>query len=219
MPLPKAVMFDMDGLIFDTEKLYKAAWQSSVEKLGFVIAEDLWSTFIGVRNEECERTLAEEFGKHFPLDRFSAMWKEAFAQFFEGKGVDYNAGFAELFSYLKSKNYIVGLTTSSYTEDIQRNFRGKKELELFDLIVSGEDVSQSKPHPETYLKAAEKAGIPPSDMLVFEDSVSGMHSAINAGCMAVMVRGIQPPDEFVKQKAFMILDSLTEAAGRIFEAD
>ena len=219
MGFPKAIMFDMDGLIFDTEKVYKESWLAAAEKLGFKITENLWNSMIGVRVEECENKLTDEFGAEFPLEKFGEMWRQAFNETVDASGMEYKPGFTEFFDYLISKGYYVGLTTSSYEEDVKRNFAGKREIDLFSLILTGDKIKESKPSPETYIRASEISCIEPGEIIVFEDSINGMYSAINAGCRAVMVPDIQEPDEYIKKYSFMILCSLDEAIESIFKKE
>ena len=212
-----AVIFDMDGLIFDTESIYKKVWQESAKDLGFIINNDFWATLVGIKNEECECRLQHKLGANFSLNEFNTIWKRNFNNALEISGMEYKHGFKCLLTYLKSRGFIVGLATSASKADIRRNFRLKPEIEMFNLILSGDDVKKSKPNPEIYLKAVEILKIDAGKILVFEDSNNGMRAAINAGCKAVMIPDILQPDEYIKENAYMILNSLGEAIDNIFE--
>lgn len=215
MSFIKAVLFDMDGLIFDNEAIYKSAWQSASKNLGYIIDDTLWCSFIGVQNEECEDKLILKFSDSFPIIEFRKMWKEDYKKK-TASGLEYKYGFRELINFLSKDGYILGLATSSSMDDVQKNFKNKIELKEFSLIISSDVIKNGKPNPETYLKASESLNISPNEIVVFEDSRNGMYAAINAGCKAVMVPDLLEPDEFIKENAFMILNSLDEAKDCIF---
>lgn len=205
-----AVAFDMDGLIFDSEIIYKYAWKKAGKIIGFLIPDSLYNRFIGRSTEACERILREEFGENFPLRKFRSLWITLRRQRILEERVRFKEGFQDLMAFFKKHHLKMALTTSSPREDVALNFQNTNYLENFELILSGEDVENSKPHPETYLKAAQWFGIEPSGMLVLEDSNNGMRAAISAGTVAVMVPDMLPPADDVMKEAYRVVNSLTE---------
>jgi HAD superfamily hydrolase (TIGR01509 family) len=205
-----AVAFDMDGLIFDSEKIYQYAWQAAGIEVGYPIPDDLYYQFIGLSTQACEKILIEKFGKTFPLKIFRELWIKLRRDKIKKEGVSLKTGFQELFEFLKNQEMRFSLATSSPLEDVFLNFKNTNYLKDFELIITEEQVTRGKPHRVIYELTAEKLGVDPREMLVLEDSNNGMRSAIAAGTIAVMVPDMRPPEADVKIGAFRIVHSLKE---------
>ena len=208
----KAVLFDMDGLIFDTEGLYKISWQHAAREQGFELDDDFYQSFIGVQDAECERRVAARFGDELDLERFKNVRNRDFHSR-RANGVAYKHGFDLLFGHLKSKGLKCALVTSSALADVEHHFSGSEYLTQFDAVITSEDVENGKPHPDCYLMASEQLAIEPAACLVLEDSNNGMRAGLDAGCMAVMIPDLLPPSEDVAQRAHAIFDSLADVRG------
>lgn len=205
----KAVLFDMDGLIFDTEGLYKISWQHAASEQGLELDDDFYQTFIGVQDAECERRVVDRFGGELDLERFKAVRnRDIYARC--ASGVAYKHGFDLLFGHLKNKGLKCALVTSSALTDVEHHFSGSDYLAQFDVVITSEDVENGKPHPDCYLMASEQLAIEPAACLVLEDSNNGMRAGLDAGCKAVMIPDLLPPSDDVAQRAHAILASLAE---------
>ncbi|GAM77544.1 HAD-superfamily hydrolase [Vibrio ishigakensis] len=144
----KALLFDMDGLIFDTESVYKKSWVYATEKQGLELPDSLYQTFIGVKDVECERMLSDFYtGKSFDLGLFKSERDKHFHSL-RAEGIDYKPGFSDLIEVAKAKNYRLALITSSTLSDVKVNFTGSDYLDDFEVVVTAEDVTQGKPNPE-----------------------------------------------------------------------
>lgn len=205
----KAVLFDMDGLIFDTEGLYKVSWQHAATEQGFVLDDEFYRAFIGVQDAECERRVTDRFGDKLDLERFKQVRDTDF-HVRRDKGVDYKPGFDLLFEQLKTKGLKCALVTSSALAEVKHHFAGSEYLAQFDVVITSEDVKNGKPHPDCYRMASEQLDIAPADCLVLEDSNNGMRAGLDAGCKAVMIPDLLSPSEDVAERAHAVLDSLAE---------
>lgn len=204
------VAFDMDGLIFDTEGLYKHAWQKAGKKVGYPIDDELYKTFIGIPNDQCEQVLLQKFGSEFPLQKFRQEWQRSHVATLERDGIAIKPGFEQLLRFLTQKSLPLAVATSSLRQELKWNFKNTTYLIRFSTIVTREDLHHGKPDPEIYLLVAKKMGIRPENLLTLEDSNNGMRAAIAAGTIAVMIPDILPPDEDIKKNAFAIVNSLQD---------
>jgi len=205
----KAVLFDMDGLIFDTEGLYKKSWQHAAREQGLELSDAFYQNFIGVQDAECERLLLMQFSKKLNMVRFRRV-RDRMLSVEREKGTAYKIGFDALFTELKDRGFKCALVTSSAMPLVQHHFAGFDYLSLFDAIITSENVKNGKPAPDCYLMACEQLNLSPTECLVLEDSNNGMRSAISAGCHAVMIPDLLKPDSDVAQRATSVLSNLME---------
>ncbi len=203
------ILFDMDGLIFDTEALAKASWQYAAKQMGRELNDDFYTQFIGMKDVECQKLLCELYGASFDLQEYIQIRDEHHQQA-KAQGVDFKEGFHELFNAIKQKGLSVALVTSSRLKDVERNFAGSGYLEQFDVIVSAENVTNGKPAPECYLSACEKLEVTPDQCLVLEDSNNGIFAGKRAGCQTVMIPDLAKPSEEALKHADYVFGDLGE---------
>ncbi len=192
-----AVLFDMDGLIFDTESVYKQSWQYAALEQGIAIRDDFYQQFIGVQDAECEAILSEYFQQQIDISRYKRV-RDAHFQHLREQGIALKAGFDALFSEVKQRKLATAIVTSSSVHDVKYNFSSSHYLEQFDLIITAEDVARGKPNPDCYQLACNRLGYRAEQCLVLEDSNNGIKAALAAGCHAVMVPDLLPPLEALK---------------------
>jgi HAD superfamily hydrolase (TIGR01509 family) len=207
-----AVIFDMDGLMLDTEHIYKAAWQNAARQLGFVLDDPFSFTLVGRTNADGETALVNHFGGAFSLpafrERSAALWREEV----EANGIPLKPGFLELLEHLAQKNIPAAVATSSDQDYAACSLKAAKvDIRRFAAVVTGEQVKNGKPAPDIYLEAARRLGVNPGRSLALEDSDAGILSASAAGMVAVMVPDLKPPSPAARQSAFRVLPSLHEA--------
>lgn len=189
----KAVLFDMDGLIFDTETLYKKCWQQAAKEQNLILTDDLYHSFIGVKDEECEKMLLEHFNEKLDLSKFRLTRNQQFLTLRQ-QGVAFKTGFSALLHKIKELKLNTAIVTSSKYEDVLINFSNSEHINNFDFIISAEDVSQGKPAPDCYFLACEKLALPTENCLVLEDSNNGVKAALSAGCQAIMIPDMLAPE-------------------------
>lgn len=206
----KAVVFDMDGVIFDSEKLYRKHWKITGKEYGIDDAEmnELCNLIAGATKEHNEKLMKSRFGEAFDYADFRRRTMTRMDEDILQNGLDIKPGVLELFQYLKENGYKIGLATSTYKERAERNLRKAGILEVFDKIIYGGIVPNGKPAPDIYLKACEELGVEPVDAIGIEDSINGVKSSSAAGLYTIMVIDLIQPTEEIKQLASQIYESL-----------
>lgn len=182
-----AVIFDMDGLMFDTERLAMAAWDYAGEKMGLGKAGYMVMKTLGVTAERADEIWREEFGENTDTAAMRRYSKEFTDDFYLHNKVPVKYGLYELLDWLKSAGIKTAVASSSTRAAVERNLKSAEILDKFDAVISGEMAEHSKPAPDIYLKACETLGESPCNCVALEDSRNGLHSAARAGCRVIMV--------------------------------
>ena len=191
----EAVIFDMDGVIFDTEKVYLDIWTEVFEKYGYKMTKELYVTVMGTGRKNVIKTFLENFGDDLPIEK---MYEEKDNQLFyriENQGIPLKEGVKELFSMLKEKDYKIALATSAKKERVEKQIKDKWLKESFDAIVCGDDVEKGKPSPDIFLKAAKEIDVEPENCFVVEDSPAGIKAAFSGGMKGIHVEDLKVADE------------------------
>jgi HAD superfamily hydrolase (TIGR01509 family) len=189
MTLPRkahAVVFDVDGLIFDTEPLYRDAMISAARAGGYDMKLEVYPSIIGLSVETTRALLSEHFGRRFD---FAVFWATASKQYYEmaGSQLYLKAGVVDLLDVLDDLCLPRGIATSSSHEDVRHHLAQHGLLDRFQIIVAQGDYVPGKPNPDPYLKAAERLAVEPALCLALEDSYNGVRAASNARMMTIMV--------------------------------
>jgi beta-phosphoglucomutase len=204
----RAVIFDMDGVLIDSYHAHFEAWQRLGLELGQPITEEVFVPSFGRRNIEVFRMLWGEGISEAEVERWDE-WKEvAYRQIITENfpGMD---GAADLLDALKAAGFAVAIGSSGPPENVTAAIHGLRRAEIFDTIVSRDDVTHGKPHPEVFLTAAARLGLDPRQCAVVEDSLAGLEAARAAGMMAIALIGTYPR-EVLAPHADLVVDSLRE---------
>ena len=215
----KAVIFDMDGVIFDSERLVLEGWQEIAAKYGIEGIEEVLPRCLGVNAQATREIFREYYGQDFPYDEYK---KEASALFHSRYGngkLPLKPGVKELLSYLKEKGYLVGLASSTRQAIVEQEIRDAGLMPYFDNLVCGDMLKRSKPEPDIYLKACENLDVEPRMAVAVEDSYNGIRSAKRAGMVPVMVPDMVQPDEEMRSLAHKICKDLFEVKNWISETE
>lgn len=196
----EAVLFDMDGLMFDTERLWDTLWEPACQALGVPMPEDTESFYASGRGL-AGQYLQEHVHKYFPqvdpqkmLDKIWQIGDERFAQ-----GVPCKPGLKELLALLEERGLPRIVASSSPRNMIEQNLQTTGTARYFHDIVCGADVEHSKPAPDIFLEAARRLGLDIRDCLVLEDSYNGVRAGHAAGAVTIMVPDLAQPDEEIRQ--------------------
>ena len=203
------VIFDMDGVIFDTERLYIESCVEIGKKYNIKDVEEACYKCIGVTSEASARIMLDFYGEDFPLEKFRDEVYELFKKSFEEK-LPVKMGVAELLEFLKDREVRIAIASSTSKSGVDRELTQAGLRKYFDAIICGDMVERSKPEPDIFLKAAEVLGSNPEECIVIEDSFNGIRAAHKAGIFCFMVPDILQPDEEMQDKASVILGSLDE---------
>lgn len=206
----KGIIFDMDGLIFDSERVVQRAWSEIGEECGYPSMGDQIYQTVGFNRRRREEYFKSVYGQDFPHDLFVDKTRDIFSRIVDTEGLPMKAGAKEVLMLAKEKGLRIGLATSSSSDYAKEELTTAGIYEYFDGFVFGNMVTKSKPDPEIYLKACEEVGIKPKDGLALEDAPSGVESAYRAGLRVIMVPDLVQPDEATRAKAWKVAGSLEE---------
>lgn len=205
-----AVIFDMDGLMFDTETLYSKAWEYAGQITGFKITDDLLEPMRGANQKACIQRFKEHFGKGFDYGYVRQFKSEYVESYLKEKGVPCKPGLFELMNYLKNNDFKIALATSTLRTEAERYLLLADVYRYFDVLVFGDMIEKGKPFPDIYLKAAEKLYEPPENCFVLEDSYNGIKAGYSAGCKVIMIPDKLEPDEYIQKMLYKRCNSLGE---------
>lgn len=210
-PRPRAVLFDVDGLMLDTERPARAVWQQALAEHGYPPVEDaLYEQFIGRSVADVEAILMERFGPGFTFKPVYERRRDLGTAVFEREGIAWKPGLRELIDYLRAKRIPYAIATSSY-EPVSRDKFARTGLdEIIETAVFGDQVAHGKPAPDLFVEAAHRLGLPPAECLVLEDSGPGIEAAHAAGAIPVLVPDMLPPSPRSLALAYRVLPSLHE---------
>lgn len=206
----KAVVFDMDGLMFDTERVFAMAWDYVGEKMGLGKAGYMGLKTLGLNVEKSQQVWKEEFGDKYDPVIMRKLTKEFLTKYYSENKVPVKKGLYILLEYLKSAGYKLAVASSSPKWEVEDHMKEAGVLDYFDAIVCGDMVSKSKPEPDIYLKACEALQISTKNTYALEDSRNGLLSAYRAGCKVIMVPDLWQPDEEIEKILFAKMNDLEE---------
>lgn len=207
---PSAVIFDMDGVIFDSERAVYNCWQEMAEKYGFRDLDIPYMKAIGVNAATCRQIFLDFYGPDFPYDAYNAERSQIFHARYDHGKLPLKPGVRELLAMLGSMHIPAAIASSTRTAIVTSEIRDAGLLEGFQAIVGGDMVKRSKPEPDIFLKAAEQLHVDAGKCMVIEDSYNGIIAADRAGMVPVMVPDMLPPDEEMRKRAAYILPSLSD---------
>lgn len=197
---PRAVVFDLDGTLIDSEALVKDAHFAACAELGVTMTEAQFLSLVGMHREANDLQLKSYYGDDFPLDRFIALTRAQVGD----RVAPLKAGAAELMDALDTLALPFALATSSRRPWVERHFTAYALAPRFRAVVTRQDVVEGKPHPEPYLHASKLLGFEPGDVLALEDSYAGVTAAHAAGCMTVMVPDLLAATDEMRAKALIV---------------
>lgn len=209
----KAVIFDMDGLMIDTEKLLMRFWIESAKSFGFNMTKEDVLSIRSLAGKYTEIKLKKRFGENFDYQKVRARRIELMNDYILKNGIEKKKGLDELLIYLKENGYKTSVATAT---DLKRASMYLDIIDVkkyFDKIICATMVQNGKPKPDIYLKACEELNVLPCEAIALEDSPNGIISAHDAGCNAVMVPDLSEPDEEIQKLLFKRIDSLDMLIG------
>ena len=208
----EALVFDMDGLLFDSERVVQRTWNMAGEELGAgQVGEQIYHT-LGMNLKSRTEFFHRVFGPDFPMEEFAERTRRYYRQIEETEGVPLKPGVRELLSYGKENGYRMAVATSSRREHSTYMLKRGGIYSFFDGFMFGDMVENAKPDPEIYLKAAAAAGTDPADCVVFEDAKAGIESARRAGVGRIVALATTLPREVLEREtdADRVIDTFAD---------
>ena len=206
----KAVIFDMDGLMIDSERVTFEGYQHVLAKKGLTMSLDFYKTLLGKPLIAIFNQFYDTYGKDFNVEDTIEAVHQYISDIFEKDGVPLKKGLIELLEYLKTHNYRTIVATSSQRYRVNRILQLAKLNQYFDDSICGDEVTKGKPDPEVFLKSCEKLNVKPLEALVLEDSEAGIKAADLAKIKVICIPDLKYPyPEFVKM-TYKIMNDLLE---------
>ena len=204
------VLFDMDGVVIDSERLFTRFWMESAADLGFPMTREQALQLRSLRREQGIEKMEAFFGPAANFDEIRAHRIELMEAHIARYGVDEKPGIRELLALLKEKGIPCAITSSSALAVVRERLGRLGILEGFTALCSGKDVPNGKPFPDIYLAGAAAIGVAPEMCLAIEDYPTGLEAAWRAGCMGVFVPDQDQPDDVTLSRCFARADSLLD---------
>jgi len=206
----EAVLFDMDGLLLDTEVIYIRAMQAAAGTLGREMPMDFCHSMVGVPSRECNLMIEALYGEGFSIEEFRRHYSVHVRGLLEG-GIPHKPGVVELLDYLAGRGLPLAVATSSGRSTAESHLGKAGLLGRFKALATRDDVEHPKPRPDIYLEAARRLGVAPERCIAFEDSNIGLEAAHAAGTMAFMVPDLLQPLPESRERSLDVFPDLHAA--------
>jgi len=213
----KAVIFDMDGLILDTERVAMRAWMSAAAAHGLNLDESVYHGLIGLSGEAGRDYLRRQSWTDAAIHQLEKAAWHNYVELLDAEGVPHKDGLFELLDFLDAKRLPRAVATSTKTANARRRLRKVGVLQRFDAIVGGDQVEHGKPAPDIFLRAAACLDRCAQDCVVLEDSRNGVRAGAAAGMRVILVPDICPIDVETEQLASCTAESLHHVIAKLEE--
>ena len=186
----KLAIFDMDGLMLDSETVAWKAWESIQKNYNCDCSFEFYRNFIGTTEASISSAMLETYGTDFPIKNFLAETKEEKKRIISREGVSVKKGLIELLDYLTKNGIKKAVATSSHRDVMENLLSLTKVLHYFDYSVCGDEIENGKPNPDVFLKTLKKAGVNSNEAFVLEDSINGILAAHNANIPVIFIQDL-----------------------------
>jgi DNA helicase-2/ATP-dependent DNA helicase PcrA len=208
----RAVIFDLDGTLTDTEKFYQRAWPEALEHFGYKVEEWMPLELRSLGRPFAPRRFKEWFGEDFDYATVREYRKGLVEEIIKENGIPLKPGAKEILTWLREHGILTALATANDYERSERYLKKIGLFEYFDKIICANMVKEGKPAPDIYAYACKELGLSPDETYAVEDSPNGVTSAYLAGCNVIMIPDLTEPDEELSKKLCKRLDKLMDIA-------
>jgi HAD superfamily hydrolase (TIGR01509 family) len=210
VPRPNALIFDMDGLILDTEGVYKRSWAQAAKEQGFDLDDKLYLRLIGITVADAELVLVEAFGAGFGKDNFHSRAAVLYEEIHVREGLPLKPGIRELLVWAREQAIPCAVGTSTVQAEAKKRLEVHELADFFQVVIGGDMVERGKPHPDIFLKAQAALNVPQSQCMILEDAHSGLVAAKAGGMRSVLIPDLLPPSDESRLIAEGVFSSLLE---------
>lgn len=207
---PAGVLFDMDGLLLDSERLARDAFIRACEDHGFAADLVTYHQCIGSTHEKTEELLMAAYGENFPYEAIDARWSAHYHARLVEAPVPVKTGAVDLLEHLRARSVPMALVTSTRRATALKKLEATELLDFFSCLICGGETERGKPNPEPYLAASARLTLTPASCWALEDSSNGVRAAVSAGCTVFQVPDLVEPPEDLKQLGHQIVATLHE---------
>ena len=206
----KAIIFDMDGLMIDSERVTFECYQERLKDMNLTMDEEFYKTLLGKPIKGIYQRFYDVYGNDFPIENVIQDVHQLMAERFETEGVPVKKGLVELLHYLKDNNYKTIVATSSNRDRVDKILAQAKITEFFDDSICGDEVTKGKPNPEVFLISCQKLGVNVDEAIVLEDSEAGIQAAYSGNIDVICIPDMKYPEQEFEKMTTKILDSLDQ---------
>jgi HAD superfamily hydrolase (TIGR01509 family) len=207
---PRAVIFDMDGLMLDTERVALVAWKEAATSLGLPFEPELARRMIGRNNADCRALILDHHGDDFPIDALLVATGDAYEAIVAREGIALKAGLTELLDWLEASGIERAVATSTRRSRALAKLERTGLLPRFRALVGGDEIARGKPAPDIFLAAVLRLEAEAGECIVLEDSEPGVRAALAAGIAPIMVPDLHPPSADLLALSPLVLPSLVD---------
>lgn len=215
----KAVIFDMDGILIDSERVCCECWEDVSKDMNLGDLSEGIMGCIGLNHNDSKSLMCRLYGEDFPYEECHVALNQRIKQRFREEGIPVKEGVKELFEYLKDKGYVIGLASSTGKKSVVDEMNQIGLLEYFQVLITGDMVEHSKPDPDIYLKACKALGVAPEEAMAVEDSLNGIRAAYSAGMKPIMVPDLVEPTMEIEEMLYAKFDSLLQLRDYLIEQE
>ena len=205
-----AVVFDMDGVIFDSEKRVVECWKVIADKYGVPNIEAACRECFGCNQAVAKERFLKRYGEDFPYAEYKKEMSDLFHERYDNGNLPMLPGVVEILTFLKENNKKIALASSTRRVSVESGLTWAGIIEYFDAIICGDMVERSKPEPDIFLKACHELGVEPRRAFAIEDSYNGIRAAHRGGLMPIMVPDMMEPNEEMEGLSVTIKESLLQ---------
>lgn len=206
----EAVIFDMDGVIFDSEKVICDVWEEYAEKIGLANMHELMIKCIGLNNLATKKLFLETYGDDFPYEDHLRVISGKYHAICDDGRLPLKPGVNNLLSFLKERNIRIAIASSTRIQTVTAQIKAAGIDGYFEKVIGGDMVVKSKPEPDIFLRACEELSVDAKNCFVIEDSYNGVRAAFAAGTRPIMVPDLLPANDEMREKSYTVLKDLNE---------
>lgn len=206
----KAILFDMDGVIFDTERVYLKEWKQVFSHYGYEMKDEVYISVMGTGRKNVKKVFKERYGDDLPIEDMYIYKDKLLSEAVDNNEIPLKDGAIDILNYLKAEGYKTALATSAKRDRLEIQLKLADIKDKFDSIVCIDDVGKGKPNPDIFLLAAKNIGVEPAECMVIEDSEAGIMAAFNAGMIPIHVKDLKEVSEIIRKHSHRQFNNLLE---------